>query len=134
MVQSLSSNILRMAVQGSKLPSKSIYTHAEETHRDILSFFLCLQSLITGWGGLYSFRCQPVDYSNNPIALRMARGCWWYYISKFIDLIDTIFFVLRKKNEHINTLHVVHHGIMPMSVWLGVKFTPGKHTISSFYL
>lgn len=37
-----------------------------------------------------------------------------------------IFFVLRKKNSHISTLHVIHHGVMPMSVWFGVKFTPGK--------
>lgn len=39
-----------------------------------------------------------------------------------------IFFVLRKKNSHISTLHVIHHGVMPMSVWFGVKFTPGGHS------
>jgi hypothetical protein len=55
----------------------------------------------------------------------MARGCWWYYFSKFTEFFDTIFFVLRKKNDHISTLHVIHHGVMPMSVWFGVKFTPG---------
>lgn len=82
---------------------------------------------LSGWGGQYSFRCQPVDYSNNPHALRMARGSWWYYMSKFIELTDTIFFVLRKKNDHISTLHVIHHGVMPLSVWFGVKFTPGGH-------
>jgi len=37
-----------------------------------------------------------------------------------------IFFVLRKKDRHISTLHVIHHGVMPMSVWFGVKFTPGN--------
>lgn len=41
---------------------------------------------------------------------------------------DTIFFVLRKKNQHVSTLHVIHHGVMPMSVWFGVKFTPGGHS------
>lgn len=39
-----------------------------------------------------------------------------------------IFFVLRKKDEHVSLLHVVHHGIMPMSVWFGVRFTPGGHS------
>lgn len=38
-----------------------------------------------------------------------------------------IFFVLRKKNNHVSTLHVIHHGCMPMSVWFGVKFTPGMY-------
>ncbi|KAK9711120.1 GNS1/SUR4 family [Popillia japonica] len=45
--------------------------------------------LMSGWWGSYSFRCQPVDYSNSPMALRMANTCWWYYISKFTEFFDT---------------------------------------------
>lgn len=85
-----------------------------------------LQSLRAGWWNDYSYRCQPIDYSTNPKAMRMAEGCWWYYISKFTEFFDTLFFVLRKKNNQVTTLHVIHHGVMPMSVWFGVKFTPGK--------
>ncbi|XP_066996890.1 very long chain fatty acid elongase AAEL008004 isoform X2 [Anabrus simplex] len=94
----------------------------------VFSAWLFYEALISGWLYHYSYRCQPVDYSNSPLALRMARGCWWYYFSKFTEFFDTIFFVLRKKNDHISTLHVVHHGVMPMSVWFGVKFTPGGHS------
>jgi hypothetical protein len=56
----------------------------------------------------------------------MARTCWWYYISKFTEFFDTIFFILRKKTQHVSTLHVIHHGCMPFSVWMGLKFAPGK--------
>ncbi|KAH8388513.1 hypothetical protein KR093_008216 [Drosophila rubida] len=84
---------------------------------------------VSGWlTGHYSFRCQPVDYSNNPRTLRMVHACWWYYFSKFTEFMDTIFFVLRKKTSQVTTLHVIHHGCMPMSVWFGVKFTPGGHS------
>ena len=38
-----------------------------------------------------------------------------------------IFFILRKKNNQVTTLHVIHHGIMPFSCWIGVKFAPGGH-------
>lgn len=31
------------------------------------------QYLMSGWWGSYSFRCQPVDYTNNPMALRVRR-------------------------------------------------------------
>ncbi|KAK9303420.1 hypothetical protein QLX08_004903 [Tetragonisca angustula] len=96
-----------------------------------LSTWLFYESLASGWGGYYSFRCQPVDYSNSPMAMRMARGCWWYYFSKFTEFFDTIFFVLRKKNNQVSRLHVIHHGVMPISVWFGVKFSPGGH--SSFF-
>ncbi|KAL7292495.1 hypothetical protein TKK_0014070 [Trichogramma kaykai] len=58
----------------------------------------------------------------------MVHASWWYYFSKFTEFMDTIFFVLRKKNDHVSTLHVIHHGCMPMSVWFGVKFTPGGHS------
>lgn len=56
----------------------------------------------------------------------MARTCWWYYIAKFTEFFDTIFFILRKKYQHVSTLHVIHHGCMPFSVWMGMKFAPGK--------
>nr|XP_023015102.1 elongation of very long chain fatty acids protein AAEL008004-like [Leptinotarsa decemlineata] len=94
----------------------------------LFSSWLFYESCVAGWLNHYSFKCQPVDYSRNPLAMRMARGCWWYYFSKFTEFLDTFFFVLRKKNDHISTLHVIHHGIMPMSVWFGVKFTPGGHS------
>lgn len=55
----------------------------------------------------------------------MARGCYLYYISKFTEFFDTLFFILRKRNDQVSTLHVIHHGIMPFSVWWGVKFIPG---------
>ncbi|KFM79053.1 Elongation of very long chain fatty acids protein, partial [Stegodyphus mimosarum] len=35
---------------------------------------------------------------------------------------------MRKKFNQVSTLHVTHHGIMPMSVWWGLKFTPGGHS------
>lgn len=56
----------------------------------------------------------------------MAETCWWYYVSKFTEFFDTLFFLLRKKNQHVSTLHVIHHGCMPFSVWMGMKFAPGK--------
>ncbi|GLV34337.1 uncharacterized protein CBL_00265 [Carabus blaptoides fortunei] len=91
----------------------------------IFSAWLFYEIGMSGWfTGFYSYRCQPVDHSNHPSTMRMVHACWWYYFSKFTEFFDTIFFVLRKKNDHVSTLHVIHHGCMPMSVWFGVKFTP----------
>lgn len=39
---------------------------------------------------------------------------------------------MRKKFDHVSKLHVIHHGIMPMSVWFGVKFTPG--TFKTYFI
>ncbi|KFM65625.1 Elongation of very long chain fatty acids protein, partial [Stegodyphus mimosarum] len=94
----------------------------------IISTYIFLELGFIGWFSKYNWKCQPVDYSDNPDATAMAHLAWWYYLSKFLEFTDTIFFVLRKKFTHISTLHVIHHGIMPMSVWWGVKFTPGGHS------
>ena len=85
-----------------------------------------------GWlSGNYNLVCQPVDYSNSEAALRILRAGYWFYISKFVDLIDTLIFVFRKKNNQITTLHVIHHGILPMTLWPGVRFVCGGH--ASFF-
>lgn len=94
----------------------------------IFSTWIFYEAWDAAWGNGYSLRCEPVDYSTSPNAMRVARGCWWYYFSKFTEFFDTFFFVMRKKYDQVSTLHVIHHGVMPMSVWFGVKFTPGGHS------
>lgn len=48
-------------------------------------------------------------------------------MSKYTEFLDTIFFVLRKKNNQITVLHVVHHGAMPLITYLGLRFVAGGH-------
>ena len=36
-------------------------------------FLLGMQCLMGGWWSQYSFRCQPVDYSNSPTAIRVSK-------------------------------------------------------------
>lgn len=39
---------------------------------------------MSGWWGHYDFRCQPVDYSNNPMALRVSEE---YLFINYLHLI-----------------------------------------------
>ncbi|KAM9456181.1 very long chain fatty acid elongase 7-like [Clarias gariepinus] len=91
----------------------------------VFSLYMIYEFLMSGWANGYSYRCDIVDYSSSPQALRMAWTCWLYYFSKFIEMLDTIFFVLRKKNSQVTFLHVYHHSIMPFTWWFGVKFAAG---------
>ncbi|XP_076248347.1 very long chain fatty acid elongase 7 [Calliopsis andreniformis] len=93
----------------------------------LCSIYLVYEGLASGWLGDYSFYCQPVDYSDNPKALRMAKGVHFYFICKLIELLDTVFFVLRKKNRQITFLHVYHHSLMPICAWIGCRFLPNGH-------
>lgn len=93
----------------------------------VFSLVMLWEHLMSGWLLDYSYKCQPVDYSHNPTALRMANLCWWYYISKLTEFMDTLFFVLRKKDNQITILHLYHHSLTPLETWICVKFIAGGH-------
>ncbi|XP_072381501.1 very long chain fatty acid elongase AAEL008004 isoform X1 [Diabrotica undecimpunctata] len=93
----------------------------------LYSVFMLYEHLMSGWFWDYSFRCQPIDYSTNSKALRMANLCWWYYISKLTEFADTVFFILRKKNNQVTFLHVYHHSLTPIETWVLVRFLAGGH-------
>lgn len=59
--------------------------------------------------------------------LKMAAAVWWYFFAKIVELLDTVFFVLRKKNRQITFLHLYHHTMMPICAWIGVRFLPGLY-------
>jgi len=79
--------------------------------------------------GVYNLVCQPVDYSNNPMAIEAAAICWWFFMSKFIDFMDSFFFVLRKKYSQLSLLHIIHHSVMPAFSWMSVKFAGGGNSV-----
>ncbi|KAJ8732290.1 hypothetical protein PYW08_015020 [Mythimna loreyi] len=47
-----------------------------------------------------------------------------YFIAKHLDLMDTIFFVLRKKDNQITFLHLYHHTSMVTWTWLHYVYHP----------
>ncbi|KAH1005134.1 hypothetical protein HUJ04_006175 [Dendroctonus ponderosae] len=93
----------------------------------LLSLYMFYEHFASGWFLDYSYKCQPVDYSTNDRAMRMARLCWIYYVSKLTEFADTVFFVMRKKDSQITFLHVYHHSLTPLETWFLVKFIAGGH-------
>lgn len=55
-----------------------------------------------------------------------ARLSYLYFILKIIDYLDTIFFILRKKNEHVSFLHVYHHVVVSTGAYVCVLYSTGK--------
>lgn len=75
--------------------------------------------------GIDTWGCPRSNYtSEDPATRRFLFVAWAFFFSKLVELSDTIFMVLRKKDHQISTLHIIHHSIVPISVWLGLKFAP----------
>ncbi|KAK4875914.1 hypothetical protein RN001_012336 [Aquatica leii] len=93
----------------------------------VVSTYLFCEGMEGAWLFRYSWRCEPVDWSTTPHALRVARGVYTYFICKLTELLDTVFFVLRKKDKQITFLHLYHHTVMPIISWGCTKYFPGGH-------
>nr|KAG5714126.1 hypothetical protein BaRGS_020454 [Batillaria attramentaria] len=91
----------------------------------IMSAYMVYELLVSSIEAGYSLTCQVVDYSYTPNALRMLFVCWLYYVSKYVELADTVFFILRKKSNQVSVLHVYHHAATVFFAWLGVAYVPG---------
>ncbi|KAF2878911.1 hypothetical protein ILUMI_27256 [Ignelater luminosus] len=79
----------------------------------------------SGWITRYSLGCELCDFSEDKMAVRMAGYVWWTMMLKIIELIETLFFTLRKKYNQVTVLHVYHHASTFAVAWLAVKFYPG---------
>lgn len=91
----------------------------------LLNGYIFYEFLVTSWlNWNFSKVCMPVEHGT-PSSDRLAAACWWFAFSKSVELIDTIFFMLRKKNTQITFLHLYHHFTMPLIWYLGVKYSPG---------
>uniref|UniRef100_R4G7V2 Elongation of very long chain fatty acids protein n=1 Tax=Rhodnius prolixus TaxID=13249 RepID=R4G7V2_RHOPR len=89
------------------------------------------------FNGRYSWVCEEVDYSYDPLAIWVAKMSWLFMFTKILDLLDTVFMVLRKKQEQISFLHVYHHTCMVFATWMAVRYVAGGHcvffgTVNSF--
>merc|ERR1712018_513250 len=95
----------------------------------IFSAYVLYESCVAGWLTGYSWLCQDIDPDTHPDSngMRMTRACWLYFMGKFVEFADTLFFILRKKFDHVSTLQVVHHGIMPLYGYVMVRWLPGGH-------
>ncbi|XP_026525669.1 elongation of very long chain fatty acids protein 2 [Notechis scutatus] len=89
----------------------------------VLSFYMLIELILATWEGNYNLQCQNL-ISAGETDIRVAQVLWWYYFSKVIEFADTVFFVLRKKNNQITFLHVYHHATMFNIWWCVMNWIP----------
>lgn len=93
-----------------------------------IDFFSLLKSIASLYLYMPEFNllCQPPNLSNTVNGRKEALGTYFYYILKILDLVDTVFFVLRKKTTQISFLHVYHHGALLLGTYVIFSWRPGK--------
>ncbi|XP_034487025.1 elongation of very long chain fatty acids protein F-like [Drosophila innubila] len=78
----------------------------------------------------HNLSCLTVMTLDNPLKSTDRMLSYAYYVNKFIDLLDTVFIVLRKNYKQISALHLLHHLYMPVCGYFIIRFNGfGGHII-----
>ncbi|KAH8264282.1 hypothetical protein KR038_005933 [Drosophila bunnanda] len=93
------------------------------------SIWMCRTSIRESnvMASIFSKKCEITRTREQTLAL--YSGAWFYFFSKIIDLLDTTFFVLRKKDNQISFLHVYHHTVTALFSWAYLKYVPGEQGV-----
>ncbi|XP_011155798.2 elongation of very long chain fatty acids protein 1 [Solenopsis invicta] len=67
--------------------------------------------------------CVPFDELCGSNTEELLQIIWWGLLMKLIDLIETIVFVLRKKDHQVSFLHTYHHVVTVYYVWLSLRYS-----------
>ncbi|XP_069354763.1 very long chain fatty acid elongase 7-like [Maniola hyperantus] len=51
----------------------------------------------------------------------LVRSCHTFLLAKITELLDTIFFVLKKNGRQVTFLHVYHHSMVVIVTWIALK-------------
>lgn len=74
----------------------------------------------------YNPTCQPPPYNDKtPAGDKLLTLSYMYFMLKIVDLMDTVFFVLRKKNNQVTFLHTYHHILMVLASYAHIKYYSG---------
>ncbi|CAH2074988.1 unnamed protein product, partial [Iphiclides podalirius] len=76
--------------------------------------------------GLMPKKCYIQDNKHRD---QILLGIWLYFAAKVTELLDTVFFVLRKKDKQITFLHLYHHSVMMIGTWVFIKYWPSHNLL-----
>ncbi|XP_015185233.1 PREDICTED: elongation of very long chain fatty acids protein AAEL008004-like [Polistes dominula] len=101
----------------------------------LIIFNIWLASLVTSIdlsALIHSKGCRLQNHQlskNGSLETKLSKAAWWYFFSKIIELLDTVLFILRKKQNQLTFLHIYHHSITAIFSWCYLKLIPGEQGI-----
>ncbi|XP_063839357.1 very long chain fatty acid elongase 7-like isoform X1 [Ostrinia nubilalis] len=82
-------------------------------------------------GGLFPKQCCEEDPE---IRKTMLKAMFIYFLGKISELLDTIFFVLRKKYNQVSFLHVYHHASVVIGTWMMFKYSVNQTAVYAGFI
>ncbi|MCO5611408.1 hypothetical protein L7F22_065661 [Adiantum nelumboides] len=86
-----------------------------------LSLYMCLGIAVRAFQLKYTLWGNPYD----PNETTMAHYIYIFYMSKYIELMDTIIMLLKRNVRQVTVLHVYHHMSVAVIWWIISHHAPG---------
>ncbi|XP_036143627.1 elongation of very long chain fatty acids protein 1 [Monomorium pharaonis] len=101
----------------------------------IANFWLVFNVVTTGrpFVAIWKY-CESFDKICGDNTEKQLKSLWWALLLKIIDLIETVIFVLRKKDRQISFLHTYHHLSTAIYVWLTLRYFVHSFTMTETML
>ncbi|KAL3288755.1 hypothetical protein HHI36_003190 [Cryptolaemus montrouzieri] len=89
--------------------------------------YLIIRTLLNGWiqSKINLIGCTSPNFTNDLMAINQVKLIYWAMLTKVAELIETVFFVLRKKQNQVSFLHVYHHVATATLSWIVTKYAGG---------
>jgi hypothetical protein len=82
----------------------------------------------------FIFKCERFNFLNDDVKLAVQIGAWLFLGLRVFEFMETVFFVLRKKQNQASFLHIFHHIGSVMMTWLFIVSNAGKLTLKMIHL
>lgn len=76
------------------------------------------------YSAVVKFGCQPPDEVELDLAQSLMASYYHYFLLKLYDFMDTVFFILRKKQKQVTFLHTFHHTGIFLVSWMAIRYFP----------
>jgi hypothetical protein len=98
------------------------------------AYFFCEALLCLRFGADLAIFSKPTYSDLSHKQMRILHSGYYYYLTKYADLIETFIFILRKKHSQVSGLHLYHHTVVPLLGWFSIKLIPTATPLGVFVI
>lgn len=80
-----------------------------------------------GFTSKYLFKCERFEFLGETEMTEIKLGGWLFLMLRTFEFVETVFFVLRKKQKQASFLHIFHHIGSVLMTWLFIVCHAGKN-------
>lgn len=92
----------------------------------VICTFYVAQAYGLGFTFKFIFHCERFIFLSDEVKLVIQLGAWMFLALRVFEFVETIFFVLRKKQNQASFLHIFHHIGSVIMTWLFIASHAGE--------